>query len=810
MSYIKIEAASENNLKEINISIKKNQLTVITGISGSGKSSLAFDTILAEAQRHFFSTLSHYSRQALSISSRPKVKNISGLSPAIGLAQNESLPATRTTIASMIDVQEILGIAFARFGEPHCPKHKEPTSGLTLEDLTQNIFKMYSGKLISICAPIFQKKKSSLKSKLESFSQRGFTKVIVNEAIYPLSTSPKFSSNMKHDLSLCIDFVKVTKSSKSRLIRSIETSLEEGNGVCEVFEMQDTSMIQGSRKLFSHKSGCKECGFTWPHLDSRHFSPGSLGKCPSCSGIGLVQTDPNKSFSTPCHDCKGTGIDARLEAIILTKWSMHQLLNLPIKNLDTVIKSIAREFKNNTGFQRVYKELRNTIDTLMTADLGYLSLSRKVHSLSSGEAQRIRLVSILNGSLRNIIYVLDEPSQGLHPIEISGIVRLLKDIISHGNTVICVDHDTSFMKAADWIIDLGPGGGNKGGSIVAQFSPDNAKHYSKVSRTAIQLLELKHKKINNNRTLESFIEIKGPNFNNLKEGEISIPLRAITSISGISGAGKTSLIHLIYRSISEQKAFACSSFQGIEAISSIEFMDRRPILGRNGSFPATFLGVFSKLKDLFGSLREAQILGITGADLSLARKGSRCEECKGVGETSINMKFLSDARVKCPICKGRRYSSMVDAIKYQGKSLPDILNLSISEANVMFANHSNITSKLQAALDLGLGYLNMGQPTASLSGGEAQRLRLATYLSKRTLTGHMILIDEPTTGLHNDDVSRLMECLHKTVEKGSTIVLAEHNSHILKNSDWLVQLGPGAANEGGYVVYQGPSTSHEE
>lgn len=804
MRDIEILGATENNLKSINVKIKRNQFTIITGVSGSGKSSLAFDTILKEAQRRFFLTLSYYSRQFLAIGTKPKVRQIKGLSPAVGLRQNEMIPSKKASVGSLIGANEMLGILFARFGSKSCPTHRLSTQGLSIEEIASFIMEDYRDEIIILGVAIAKNKKGLFAKELEAFATKGFLKVLLDGELVELANIPPLNKDRKHDLTLCIDFLRVGLKSESRLIRSLAMALELGSPSIEVIPLVDGRPLIARSHDYSTKNGCRQCGYSWPPLDTRHFSLGPLGQCTSCKGLGYdAELDDDAQH---CQSCAGSGLKKDLEAIQIAGWSCHDFQLQPIEEVLEKLHSLkSGALQEHVGFKRLYRELSVILSRLQQHGLGYLQLARKVRSLSSGETQRLRFLSILGENLRDMIYVIDEPSQGLHESEVSRLVEVMRKLTDLGNTIICVDHDIQLMQSADWIIDLGPGGGANGGKILAQFKPAQASHYARISKTAENLSQEEAKK---NSIVpdppEHFISIHNPRLHNLKGGIIKIPQNKMTAIAGVSGAGKSTLMKVIRKTLEQKKPYFCDSYQMFELIEGVAYIDRSPLASRNGSFPATYLGIFNEIRQVFASTQEAQILGLSHADFSLQKKGARCEECGGKGSVSISMKFLPDAELACPVCKGKRYQELVESILFNGHSISQVLNLSLSEAEQLFQNHRKIAHPLKKAQELGLGYLKMGQGTHQLSGGENQRLRLVPYLARKKLKHHVLCIEEPTTGLHNEDTILLIASLKQMVRSGSTVVVIEHHPQVVESADWVIELGPGAGAKGGNIVYQGP------
>ncbi len=801
---ITISGATAHNLKDLSVSIPRGSITVVTGVSGSGKSSLVFDTILAEAQRRFFYTLSHYSRQFLDLGSKPPVKSITGLSPAIALAQNETKPSSRASVGSLTDITELLGILLARFGDAKCPTHGESTQLMSKENLAERIISAYLGQTLTFFAPLAEAKRGTFKAELTKLGQKGYQKVWIDGKVLNLSPIPKLTKETKHTLKLVIDQITIKPQSGARIIRAITTAFAESDGFGEYTNTNDNSVWH---KL-SSKGGCPHCGYTWSKLDPRHFSPNSLGACETCSGYGYI--GEKISDSETCASCHGSGLSPHLSGISFRGHSAPSLHQTSLKDLAEIL----RQTSNNPAEDHVRKELLAKISEINKIGLGYLSPSRRILSLSGGESQRLKLAGILAESLSGVLYILDEPSQGLHHSEISYVMNELKRLKALGNTVIVVDHDEQIMQGSDWIIDLGPGGGHLGGQILATFKPDYCHDFQSISPTARFLSHLSSptKKFGQLAAKpERYLTFVNCQRNNLKIPEVKFPIHALSVVAGVSGSGKSSLVMQtlmpavqFYLSKKEhakinQINFRGTEVTGVHGIKSIEGVDRSPIGKSSVSNPATYLELFSDLRTLFGSLPDAQVLGLSARDFSIASEGGRCPECKGRGEIDISMRFLADQRISCPSCLGRRYLPHVLTVQYKSLAIDQILNLTLEEALNIFQNHRSLAAKLKVATDLGLGYLKLGQPSSSLSGGEAQRLKLAPYLSRRDNEGALLILDEPTQGLHFDDITKLISALRSIVAAGATVIAIEHNQAFTDHADYVVTLGPSSGKEGGRI-----------
>jgi len=862
---IEVRGACEHNLRNIDVSIDRGAITVITGVSGSGKSSLAFDTILAEAQRRFFYTLSHYSRQFLDLSARPAVRSLTGLSPAVALAQNETQASRRATVGTLTDLSELLAVLLARYGEQFCPTHDLPTAAQSVEELVAHIAQRFAGQTIVVCAPVVTAKKGGFSKELTAFASRGFLNAHIDGLVVPLTPAPVLAKTEKHTVKLIIDYIPVKAAAASRLRRSVDTALSEGRGFVEVFATSSLAFTGDNGAVFATKGGCPVCAYSWPRLDSRHFSANSLGQCPVCLGLGfdaagLGEAQPGDDedgdlnlrertgLNAACIACQGTGLTATLRGVRLLGRAPHDLQTMSLSALAEWLRLLTQSpLGQNPALARVATEAAAGLQRINEVGLGYLKLSRRMRSLSGGEAQRLKLAGILAENLRGVLYVLDEPSQGLHPLELERMIASLRRLRAAGNTVLLVDHDEQLMRAADWIIDLGPGGGARGGRLMAKFRPAEAASFAGQSVTAKHLaahaegatLGVLGRKVDAAATA---LVITGARLHNLRIDSVRFPLGAFTVVTGVSGAGKSSLVmQTLYpnaaayvaatgaaksrelpprdiprRAKTKAKApppapqrgaaprvMHCLAIDGLDALTQVSLVDRRPIAKSGVSMPVSYLDILSELRDLYAAQPDAQVLGLTARSFSLSVEGGRCGECKGRGELRLSMRFLADARVRCPVCNGARFQAAALGVTYLGLAFNAVLELTLDEALEHFKNHRKIVQRLTPAVELGLGYLKLGQPSASLSGGEAQRLKLVPFLTKRLGAGSLIVLDEPTTGLHFEDVERLLQVLRRLVEAGATVVTSEHHQGVILAADWVVELGPGAAAEGGRLVKEG-------
>jgi excinuclease ABC subunit A len=807
--YLVIQGAKENNLKNIDLRIRKGKITVITGVSGSGKSSLAFDTILAEAQRRFFYTLSHYSRQFLDIGSKPDVRSISGLSPAIGLMQTETNPSAMASVGTLTDLGELIGVLFSRAGIKLCPKHLQPTQAMSVAEMAQNVMERMEGQMIAICAPAVQDKKGTYQDVFQKFARKGYLRAVVDGEICDLSPAPALDKNKKHSISVVIDYVAVQASNRNRIVRAMTSALEEGGGYGEYYATRDQAheIDVATLAVFSAKNGCPTCGLSWPMLDTRHFSKNSLGKCMTCEGYGhLNAEDEEGEVVVPelCESCRGTGLNPDLKAIRIGDYSAVDFHDMALTELRTVCERLRH---GSPIAHKILEEIVREVTPIVEIGLGYIQCRRSLVSLSRGELQRLRLSGILGKALRGVLFVMDEPSQGLHPRELEKLWEALERLKDLGNTIILVDHDEYLIRKADCIIDMGPGGGDDGGAVMGIFSADEAARFPE-STTARYLLRPKPiLSPSSKQNVKDALVIKGANLFNLRIPSVKFPLGQMSVVTGVSGAGKTTLTiktcyHNLRRKLLNAKApiLFCKEFSGWETVRSCHLVDRKQMARSGVSMPATYLDVFKDLREFYTKLPQAQIAGITAKDFSLVGGEGRCEECLGKGQISLNMKFLAEAKVVCPVCEGKRYKLAVLDVQWNGYSLSDILDLTVSQAAELFSFDQRMARKLAPARAMGLGYLKLGQLSRDLSGGEAQRLKLSQFFNKNIGKGDVVFLDEPTSGLHMADVEKLMDQLNALKNRGVTIIIIEHQSDVIAQADHVIELGPGSGAQGGRLI----------
>ena len=912
-----VKGAREHNLKNIDIEIPRDKLVVFTGLSGSGKSSLAFDTIYAEGQRRYVESLSSYARQFLGQMEKPNVDYIEGLSPAISIDQKTTSKNPRSTVGTVTEIYDYLRLLYARIGIPHCPICGREISRQTVDDIVDSIMTMPEGTKIQVMAPIARGKKGEFVKELESAKKSGFVRVRVDGIIYDLSERIQLEKNKKHNIEIVVDRLVLKESIRSRLSDSIETATSISKGILLV------DVIGGEEQLYSLNYACPEHGVSIEELEPRMFSFNNpFGACPTCSGLSIFMKPdpdlivPDKSLSirqgaikasgwsnseggtiaqmymegiakhygftldTPFKDIPKDGADAIMygtkgEKIKLTRkneygsgsymtafegiannierryketssdWSRADLeqfmstvkcpdchgarlrkeslcVTVGEINIDefankSVVKAI--EFLDNIKLsprdqmvaKLVIKEIRDRLNFLKSVGLGYLTLARSSASLSGGESQRIRLATQIGSSLVGVLYILDEPSIGLHQCDNEKLLSTLRNLRDIGNTLIVVEHDEETMMAADYIVDVGPGAGIHGGNIVCKGSVQDLMNCEE-SVTGQYLSGKKKIPVPAKRRVGNgkFIKIIGASENNLKNIDVDIPLGEFVCVTGVSGSGKSSLVNeILYKKLATELNGARKiegtnrGILGIENLDKVISIDQSPIGRTPRSNPATYTGVFTDIRDLFASTADSKAKGYKSNRFSFNVKGGRCEACQGDGIVKIEMHFLADIYVPCEVCKGARYNRETLEIKYKGKSIYDVLEMTVEEGLEFFSSIPKIKRKLQTLFDVGLGYIKIGQPATTLSGGEAQRVKLSTELSKKSTGKTIYILDEPTTGLHTADVHKLIEVLQRLVDKGNSVVVIEHNLDVIKTADHIIDLGPDGGDEGGYIVAEG-------
>ena len=914
MDSIFIKGARTHNLKNISIEIPRNKIVVITGLSGSGKSSLAFDTLYAEGQRRYVESLSTYARQFLSMMEKPDVDQIEGLSPAISIEQKATSHNPRSTVGTVTEIYDYLRLLYSRIGTPICPDHKEELKAKTVSEICDEIFKLKEKSKIMILSPLIRGKKGEHLSIYEDLRKSGYVRVKVNGTIYPIEEFPELEKNKKHDISAVIDrlVLKNTDDDRSRLAESIETSLMLSNGLVEIEEIDKNKIL-----LFSSNFSCSQCGYAIPELEPRMFSFNNpYGACTRCDGLGVIQyfnekrliQDDDVSISngaikgwtrrnrfyfyqlkclaahynftlttkwkdypqeikdiilwgskdkvdfshrfrsgsrivrkhkfegiipsterrfketdsdfirdelsklmskSECNECEGSRLNTQSRNVFINKTQIHTITGMRINEALSFTTNMKLNGAKKKIAEKILKEIKERLTFLEDVGLSYLTLERSAETLSGGEAQRIRLASQIGSGLVGVTYVLDEPSIGLHQRDNEKLIKTLNNLKNLGNTVIVVEHDEEAIRCADHIIDIGPGAGKHGGEICAEGTLKDILR-NKNSITAQYLSGEKEIKIPKKR-LKPFgdnIHIINASENNLQKISTEIPVGLFTCITGVSGSGKSSLINQTLLPLSSfmlnksklSKEIKCEKIDGLEYLDKVISIDQSPIGRTPRSNPATYTGLFSYIRDLLSQTIEAKSRGYKPGRFSFNVKGGRCEACQGDGMIKVEMHFLADVYVKCDVCDGHRYNEQTLEVKYKGKNISDILNMTVEEALDFFNALPAIKKKLITLNDVGLGYITLGQSAITLSGGEAQRIKLAKELSKRSTGKTLFILDEPTTGLHFADIELLLKVLDRLKQQGNTIVVIEHNLDVIKTADWIIDLGPEGGSDGGNIV----------
>lgn len=933
---IKIRGARQHNLKNINVDIPRDKLVVITGLSGSGKSSLAFDTIYAEGQRRYVESLSSYARMFLGIMDKPDVDTITGLSPAISIDQKSTSRNPRSTVATVTEVYDYLRLLFARVGVPHCPVCHRPVSRRTVEDIVNEVMKLPLGSKLMLLAPIVQQKKGEFLHISEQYQAKGFSRVRVDGIVYALDEFPELKKQEKHDIEVVVDRFILSPDLLSRISGSIEQALELGQGIIKLLKINDNSTSISEKTTisadntelitFSQRYACEyHPDELIPELEPRLFSFNApQGACPTCTGLGTrLEIDPSLVFNPnltiaeggirpfnrinqdswwlkrlagvaarhkfsihvpikelsedakhkilygtgdekyqvkvsgsgkwsegavyestyegviptlerrhretdsdfirkdierfmrvrECQTCHGARLKPAVLAVTIHDLNIVDMCNLDVdQTLEVLSQDLEFTESEQMIAQPILKEIKERVKFMQDVGLGYLELGRAANTLSGGEAQRIRLATQIGSGLQGVLYVLDEPSIGLHQRDNDKLIATLKHLRDLKNTVLVVEHDEDTMKQSDYIVDIGPGAGNKGGQVVAVGTPKQIMS-NKDSITGQYLSGAKKiatpKKRRQPKQNQALV-VKGARENNLKNIDVKFPLGVMTVVSGVSGSGKSTLVNDILANELLARLHRAQTvpgthdeIEGIEYLDKCIVIDQSPIGRTPRSNPATYTGVFNQIRELFAKQPEAEIRGYKAGRFSFNVKGGRCENCQGDGVNKIEMHFLPDVYVTCPVCHGKRYNREALEIKYKGKDISQVLDMTIDEAVEFFQNIPSVAPKLKTIQDVGLGYIKLGQPATTFSGGEAQRIKLATELSRRSTGKTLYILDEPTTGLHTADVKKLLSILNQLVDGGNSMIIIEHNLHVIKSADWIIDMGPEGGQHGGQVLSEG-------
>lgn len=916
MEFIKIRGARTHNLKNISLDIPRDKLVVITGLSGSGKSSLAFDTLYAEGQRRYVESLSAYARQFLARMDKPDVDLIEGLSPAISIEQKATSHNPRSTVGTVTEIHDYLRLLYARAGDPECPEHNIKLEAQTVSQMVDVVLKLTEETKLMILAPIVSNRKGEHLDLFDDLKAQGFVRLRINGKIYEIDELPELAKTKKHDIDVVIDRLKVRADMKQRIAESFETALRLADGKAIALEM-DTEKTY----LFSAKFSCPSCDYSLAELEPRLFSFNSpLGACPTCDGLGNVNFfDPERVVAFPtlslasgaikgwdkrnqfyfqmlsglaehygfdlesafeelspeardvllngsgkeqitfkyinerggfftkthafegilnnlkrryresdsaavreelskyinvsnCPDCSGTRLRKEARHVKVGNKNIHEICELPLKKAFSFFDTLALQGAKLAIADKIVKEISNRLKFLTNVGLEYLSLSRSAETLSGGEAQRIRLASQIGSGLTGVMYVLDEPSIGLHQRDNDRLLDTLRRLRDIGNSVIVVEHDQDAILTADYVIDIGPGAGEHGGQIVAKGTPKEvlANKKSLTGQYLSGKKQIEYKKARTKRDVARMIKLTSATGNNLQDVSVEIPVGLLTCVTGVSGSGKSTLINdtlyrataqHLYRSNAEPAAH--NDIEGLTYFDKVVDVDQSPIGRTPRSNPATYTGLFTPIRDLFAAVPESRARGYGPGRYSFNVKGGRCEACQGDGVIRVEMHFLPDVYVPCDVCKGHRYNRETLEIHFKGKNIREILALTVEQAHAFFSAQPTIARKLKTLLDVGLGYITLGQSATTLSGGEAQRVKLALELSKRDTGRTLYILDEPTTGLHFADIQLLLDVIHRLRDAGNTIVIIEHNLDVIKTADWIIDMGPEGGDGGGMVIAEG-------
>lgn len=871
--YIIIKGAREHNLQNVTVKIPKNKLVILSGVSGSGKSSMAMDTLYAEGQRRYVESLSSYARQFLGMMKRPDVDSIEGLSPAIAIDQHGISHNPRSTVGTVTEIYDYLRVLFARIGHPHCPKCDREISHQTSTSITQQILKIITQKVAKettaryfILSPVIRDKRGEFSQLFLNLQKKGFEMVRIDGQIYYLRDAPLLIKTNRHNIEVVVDKINIFRKYdqtefEGRVLNDVEIALDLSDGLTILTEVKDKSFNfpEQPKEMedlqFSRRFACPNCGLNLPEIEPRLFSFNSpQGACPECNGLGIklkvdtTRVSPWRAemlerqyYSTTsdavreeieklmvkevCPSCHGARLKKEALSVTVNQKSIAQVTNLALNDLSPwllALKENLESGKEKEVAESLLKEIRSRITFLIDVGVDYLTLDRTAATLSVGEAQRIRLASQIGTGLTGVLYVLDEPTVGLHQRDTLRLISTLKRLRDLGNTVVVVEHDTEVLKAADWIVDFGPEAGKKGGRVVAEGTPDNImKDSNSLTGKYLSGKKVVTFRTNSqstlisqpisNRPFSSFLSISGCTEHNLKNITVNFPLKKYVCITGVSGSGKSTLLHdTLYPALSkslnpyfQERAGKFEKVTGVQQIDQVLLVDQGPIGRTSRSNPATYSGVFTDIRELFAQTEEARLRGFTSSHFSFNVEGGRCEACQGQGFTRVEMQFLPDVWVECDECHGTRFKQEILEVQYKEKNIHQVLQLTIGEALDFFGSFPKIVNKLKVLRKIGLDYLCLGQPSPTLSGGESQRLKLARELVRPTRSHTVYLLDEPTTGLHFADVEKLLEVIRELISRGNTIIVIEHNLDMIKNADFIIDLGPEGGEKGGYIVTEG-------
>lgn len=827
MDGIVVKGAREHNLKNIDVYIPRNKITVITGISGSGKSTLAFDTIYAEGQRRYVEGLSTYARQFLDQIKKPDIDSIQGLSPAISIEQKTTVSSPRSTVGTTTEIYDLMRLLFSRVGIPHCPNHGTPLQALNEDQIVKEILDLPNGSKIHILAPVVRNRKGSFQKEIESWKAKGFLRAKIDGEYIDLDKSEKIAKTKVHNIDLLIDRLIVKDDIKSRLKESLLLALSLSKGFVTI-----ENLGTKTTKTHSKKSSCPKCQYSPPDVEPRLFSFNDpRGYCPTCLGLGYLdenymeqQSEGSVVIDTDdedldedefvehqvCPACEGSRLREEALHIFVKGKNIVEFSNLSLEKMKKWSETVEWTDREFQILEKLLFRLKYRLNFLLRLGLGHLTLNRGTRSLSGGEAQRIRLANQLGSPLVGVLYVLDEPSIGLHPKDHHELLKALRELQAQGNTVLIVEHDEETILSADHVIDIGPRAGVLGGEIVEAGAPSEIiKSHKNLTGQYLSRQKVAYS-IPEKIDFHNFLIVEGAQGNNLKNVNVSIPLNTLTTVTGVSGSGKSTLvIDTLYKFLANQfykrnyKPQSFKSITGWEKLNGVIEINQRPIGRTPRSNPATYIGLFSLIRSLFANLPESRIRGYKPGRFSFNVKGGRCEACRGGGQIKIEMHFMADVFVLCDVCQGKRYNRETLSVTYKGKSVSDILEMSIADALTFFEHHNLIHRKLEVLHEVGLDYITLGQSSTTLSGGESQRIKLARELSKRHSGSFLYILDEPTTGLHFEDTKKLIELLQKLVEQGHSVICIEHNLDVMASSHYIVDLGPGSGEEGGKVLVTG-------